>query len=289
MNDPVSRKRWDLPEIAVRRPWLILVINLLIAIGGVAALFALEVRELPNVDRPVVSVAASLPGASPETMDREVTRILEGAVARVAGVAEIRSSSEENNARVYAEFRSGINIDQAATDVREAVNRIQRELPNSMDQLTVTKADKRAEEIIRLAVKSSVYDEAELARLIEQDIIPRIISLPGVADAPVFGSRLQVLRIILDPLRLTSFGLSVSEIVEVLRATPLDVPAGSFRTGDQQLLVRADAAVTSEDDIGSLIIRDEVRLNQVATVVFSPADSTGFVRLNGERVVGIGV
>ena len=257
MNDPISSKRWDLPEIGVRRPWLILVLNLLIAIGGVAALFALEVRELPNVDRPVVSVSASLP------------RILEGAVARVAGVAEIRSSSEENNARVYAEFRSGINVDQAATDVREAVNRIQRELPNSMDQLTVTKADKRAGEIIRLAVKSSVYDETDLARLIEQDIVPRIISLPGVADAPVFGSRQQVLRIILDPLRLTSYGLSVSDIVEVLRATPLDVPAGSFRTGDQQLLVRADAAVTSESDIGSLIIRDKIRVNFIGSSIFA--------------------
>ena len=115
------------------------------------------------------------------------------------------------------------------------------------------------------------------------------MSLPGVADVPLFGARQRVLRIILDPLRLTSYGLTVADVATVLRAAPLDVPAGSFRTGDQQLLVRADAAVTKEEDIAALIIRDEIRIRNVAKVAFSPADSSGFVRLNGERVVGIGI
>ena len=278
-----------LPELGVRRPWLVLVLNLLIAICGIAALLAIEVRELPDVDRPVVSVNAFLPGASPETMDAEVTRLLEGAAARVSGVLNINSSSEENSTRIWIEFRSDIETDQAATDVREAISRIERDLPDALEQLSVFKADERAEEIIRVAVRSTLYAEEELNRVIEQDIVPRFISLPGVADTPMFGSRQRVLRVILDPLRLTSYGLTVSDIATVLRAAPLDVPAGSFRAGDQQLLVRADAAVTKEEDIASLIIRDEIRIGQVAKVAFSPEDTTSFVRLNGERVVGISV
>lgn len=278
-----------LPELGVRRPWLVLVLNLLIAICGVAALLAIEVRELPDVDRPVVSVNAFLPGASPETMDAEVTRLLEGAAARVSGVLNINSSSEENSTRIWIEFRPDIETDQAAADVREAISRIERDLPDALEQLSVFKADERAEEIIRVAVRSTLYAEEELNRVIEQDIVPRFISLPGVADAPMFGSRQRVLRVILDPLRLTSYGLTVADITAVLRAAPLDVPAGSFRAGDQQLLVRADAAVTKEEDIASLIIRDEIRIGQVAKVAFSPEDTTSFVRLNGERVVGISV
>ena len=278
-----------LPELGVRRPWLILVMNLMIAIGGLAALLAIEVRELPDVDRPIVSVRAFLPGASPETMDSEVTRLLEGAAARVSGVLEISSASEENSTRIYIEFRSDIDVDQAASDVREAVSRIERDLPDAVEQLSVFKADEQAEEIIRIAVQSTEYSEEALNQFIEQDIVPRFISLPGVADVPLFGSRQRVLRIILDPLRLTSYGLTVADVTTVLRAAPLDVPAGSFRAGDQQLLVRADAAVTKEDDIGSLIIRDDIRINNVAKVTFSPEDATGFVRLNGERVVGIGI
>ena len=289
MAEPKGLLQGGLTELGVRRPWLVLVVNLLIAIGGLAALLAIEVRELPDVDRPIVSVRAFLPGASPETMDAEVTRLLEGAAARVSGALEINSASEENNTRIWIEFRSDIDVDQAASDVREAVSRIERDLPDAVEQLSVFKADERSEEIIRIAVKSNVYAEEALNRVIEQDIVPRFISLPGVADVPLFGSRQRVLRIILDPLRLTSYGLTVADVTAVLRAAPLDVPAGSFRAGDQQLLVRADAAVTKEEDIASLIIRDQIRIGNVAKVAFSPEDSTGFVRLNGERVVGIGI
>ncbi|MGB1916914.1 MAG: efflux RND transporter permease subunit [Luminiphilus sp.] len=283
---PIKR---GLPELGVRRPWLVLVLNLLVAIGGIAALLAIEVRELPDVDRPVVSVNAFLPGASPETMDSEVTRLLEGAAARVSGVMNINSSSEENNTRIWIEFRPEIDTDQAASDVREAISRIERDLPDALEQLSVYKADERAGEIMRIAVRSSVHTDEELNRFVEQDIVPRIVSLPGVADASLLGSRQRVLRIILDPLRLTSYGLTVADVAAVLQAAPLDVPAGSFRAGDQQLLVRADAAVTSEEDIASLIIRDEIRIGQVAKVAFSPEDATSFVRLNGERIVGISV
>ena len=283
---PIKR---GLPELGVRRPWLVLVLNLLVAIGGIAALLAIEVRELPDVDRPVVSVNAFLPGASPETMDSEVTRLLEGAAARVSGVMNINSSSEENSTRIWIEFRPEIDTDQAASDVREAISRIERDLPDALEQLSVYKADERAGEIMRIAVRSSIHTDEELNRFVEQDIVPRIVSLPGVADASLLGSRQRVLRIILDPLRLTSYGLTVADVAAVLRAAPLDVPAGSFRAGDQQLLVRADAAVTSEADISSLIIRDEIRIGQVAKVAFSPEDATSFVRLNGERIVGLSV
>ena len=121
--------------LAVKRPLLVGVLNLLILLAGLAAIFGVEVRELPNVDRPVVSVSAVLPGGSPETMDAEVTSILEDAVARVTGVRQIRSSSEENNTRVRAEFNPGVDLDTAASDVREAVSRVTRDLPDRVEQV----------------------------------------------------------------------------------------------------------------------------------------------------------
>jgi len=278
-----------LPELGVKRPLLTLVMNLLIAIAGIAAVMAIEVRELPNVDRPLVTVRAQLPGASPETMDTEVTRLLEGAVARVTGVQEINSSSEENNTRIWVEFRPGTSVDKAASDVREAVSRVERDLPDAIEALSVFKADQQGDEIVRIAVKSDSLNEEALARRIEQDIVPRFVSLPGVADVPLFGARERVLRVILDPLRLTSYSLTVTDVADVLRGAPLDVPAGSFRAGEQQLLVRADAAVTRERDIESLVIRDGIRIGDVATVTFSPADASSIVRLDGERVVGVGI
>ena len=278
-----------LPALGVKRPWLVTVINLLIAIAGLVAIFAIEVRELPDVDEPVVNVRANLPGASPETMDGEVTRILEGAVARVSGVKEVNSNSEEGNSRIRAVFDPGANVDRAAADVREAVSRVQRQLPDNVEQLAVYKSDEDAEEIMRIAVLADGISEQDLATIVERDVVPAFISLPGVADVPLFGSRRQILRVELDPGRMSTYGLTVTDIRSVLAQAPLDVPAGSFRTSDQTLLVRADAAVESEADIGNLLITDKVRLRDVARIAYTPDDATSVVRLNGQRVLGVGV
>ena len=278
-----------LPALGVKRPWLVTVMNLLIAIAGLVAIFAIEVRELPDVDEPVVNVRANLPGASPETMDAEVTRILEGAVARVSGVKEVNSNSEEGNTRIRAVFNPSSDVDRAAADVREAVSRVQRQLPDNVEQLAVFKADEDAEEIMRIAVLADGISEQDLATIVERDVVPAFISLPGVADVPLFGSRRQILRVELDPGRMSTYGLTVTDVRSVLTQAPLDVPAGSFKTSDQTLLVRADAAVDSEADIGNLLITDKVRLRDVARIAYTPDDATSVVRLNGQRVLGVGV
>jgi len=188
----------DLPSLSVRRPVLVLVLNLLIVLGGIAAILAVETRELPDVDRPIVSVRAEYPGASPETMDAEVISILEGAVARVSGIQNIESASEENNGRMRIEFRPGSDLDSAASDVREAVSR-------------------------------------------------------------------------------------------VLRFAAFDVPAGSFRSDDQELIVRADASVVTPEAVESIIIRDTISIGDVADVYFGPEDARSLTRLDGRPVIGIGI
>ncbi|MFK7913663.1 MAG: efflux RND transporter permease subunit [Pseudomonadales bacterium] len=278
-----------LPALAVRRPLLILVMNLLIVIAGLAALLGVEVRELPDVDRPIVVVRANYPGAAPETIDSEVTRILEGAVARVAGVRDIRSSSEENGGRVRAEFNPGVNLDVAAADVREAVSRITRELPERVEELFVTKADDEAEPIIRIAVVSEALSEDALTRIIDNDIIPEYLSIPGVASIQVFGTRTRQLRVAIDPLRLNRFGLTVTDVDAALRQAPFDVPAGSFRSSDQELIVRAQASATTPELIKAVVVRGNTRIGDVAEAYFAPADAENLLRLDGAPVIGLGI
>ena len=278
-----------LSELGVRRPILILVCNLLIALAGLAALRAVEVRELPDVDVPIVSVRAQYPGASPETMDSEVTRILEGAVARVSGVHRIDSSSEENSARIHVEFRPGINLDTAASDVREAVSRVQRDLPDDVEQLTVVKAEQDAEPVILLAAVSDTLQLEELTARVEREIVPELIGVPGVADVPLFGNRQRILRIVVDPLRLTSHGLSISDLAQVLGSAAFDVPAGSFTSTDQRLLIRADASTVTEEAVEDLIVRGSTRIGDVARAYFGPEDAESLVSFGNRTVVGLGV
>ena len=279
----------DLPSVSVRRPVLVLVLNLLIVLGGIAAILAVEIRELPDVDRPIVSVRAEYPGASPETMDAEVISIIEGAVARVSGIQNIASSSEENNGRMRIEFRPGVNLDSAASDVREAVNRVMNRLPDRLEQVIVVKADNDAEPIVNLAVVSDVLIEEELTRIVRQDIIPELVSITGVADVQLSGERQRLLRVVLDPLRLASYQLSVTDVARVLRTAPFDVPAGSFRSADQELIVRADASVVTAEEIAAIIVRDPVRIGDVANVYFGPEDARALTRLDGRPVIGVAV
>ena len=279
----------DLPALAIRRPLLVLVISLLIFLAGFAAIFGVEVRELPDVDRPIVTVRGNLPGASPETMDVEVTSLVEGAVARVAGVKEIRSSSEENNFRIRVVFSPDADLDSSANDVREAVSRIERQLPAEVEKLTVIKADADAQAIMRLAASSDTLSEEDLTRVVENDIIPALISIDGVATVNLFGDRERMLRVVVDPLRLTSFGLSVSDVAAVLRNAPFDLPAGSFRSQDQELIVRADATVVTAEQVANLTLRDTTRIGDVAEVYFGAEDAQSYVREGGRRVIGLGI
>ncbi|MDE0812205.1 MAG: efflux RND transporter permease subunit, partial [Alphaproteobacteria bacterium] len=279
----------DLPSLSVRRPTLVVVLNLLIIIAGLAAIQGVEVRELPDVDRPVVTVRAFFDGASPETMDAEVTSVIEGAVARVSGVQTINAASEENNARIRGEFSPDADLDVAANDIREAVGGIERDLPEGVEDITIVKADADSLPIIRLALVSDKLSQEALTRLAEEDIGAELTAIPGVAAVELFGDQEQVLRVVIDPLRLASYGLSIDDVASVLSSISLDVPAGSFKSNDQLLMVRADASVWQPEAIERLAIKEDIRLADVGQAFYGPAEAENHSLLNGRRVVGLGV
>ncbi len=279
----------ELPSLAVRRPTLIVVINILIIIAGLAALLGVEVRELPDVDRPIVTVRAFFDGASPETMDREVTSVIEAAVARVSGIKSINAASEEDNARIRIEFSPHVDLDVAATDVREAVAAIERRLPDGVEDVTVVKADADASPIIRLALVSDRLSQDALTQIAEDDVATELSAIPGVAAVNLFGNQKRVLRIVVEPMRLARYGLSIDDVAEVVRSTGLDVPAGSFKSDDQLLLVRADASVWRPAEIERLALKDDVFLQNVGQVFYGPAEPQSYTLFNGRKVVGLSI
>lgn len=287
MEQPTTTS--GLPALAIRRPWLVIVLNLLIVIAGVGAWLGVEVRELPNIDRPIVVVRGDYPGAAPETMDAEVTRVVEGAAARVPGVYLVRSASEEGNFRVIIEFNPGVDLIGAANDVRDAVARIERTLPDGLENLTIVKADADAEPVMQLAVSSRSLPVEALSRAVEDRIEPALISVEGVADINLFGERQRVMRVRVDPLRLAAYNVSLDDVATLLRSARLDVPAGSLDAASQEVLVRANASASSPEALRALRLGPQLTLGEVADIAFSPADASAYVRLNGEGVISLGV
>ncbi len=273
----------------VRRPILAFVFSALIVIAGLAGLFAVEVRELPNVDRPVITVTTQFSGAGPESIDREVTSRIEGAVGRVAGVQNISSSSRFGRSQVVAEFSDATDIDVAATDIRDAIGRIRNALPDSVAEPRIIKADSDSDAVMRISVTSNARSVQDLTQLVEDLVEDRLISAPGVADLQVFGAREAIFRVDIDMLELAARGLSIADIRNALRNVSFDVPAGSLSNDRQSIQVRTTANVQTPQAFESLVLRGDVRLGDVAVVTLGPAPGETILRANGETGIGLGI
>lgn len=278
-----------LAALFVRRPVLAVVINALICVAGLAALIAVEVRELPSVEQPVLSVSTRFTGAAAETVDREVTAVVEGAVARVQGVAGISSQSSTGQSRVTLEFTEGTNLDVATSDVRDALSRIGRSLPDAADDPVIFKADADAQAIIQLAVTSTRHSMAELSQIVEDVISERLASVPGVAEVQVYGTRQTAFEIDVDPLKLASLGLTVADVRNAVATLAFDTPAGSINGPNQNISVRAVSELTRPQDFEAIQINNQVRLRDVATVVFDASASTSSLRSDGQPGIGLGI
>lgn len=278
-----------LTALFVRRPVFAFVVNTLIAVAGLAALYGVEVRELPDVDRPVISITTSFDGAAAETIDREITDFVEGAVARISGVTAISSQSSFGRSRVTVEFSESVNLDTAASDARDAVGRIENQLPDEADSPTVVKADDDAEAVLRLALTSETMSVEDMTVLVEEEVADRLAAVPGVADVQVFGDRDKIFRIDIDQTRLASLGLSVADISSALNTIAFDTPAGSITNSTQDLIVRATSSIETPEDFEAVELAQNVRLGDVATVTLGPDEGGTILRANGKTGIGLGI
>ncbi|NLS04726.1 efflux RND transporter permease subunit [Rhizobium sp. P32RR-XVIII] len=273
----------------VRRPILALVFNTLMVVAGLAAYAGIEVRELPDVDRPVVTVRTTFDGASPQTIDQELTKVIEGAAARVSGLKSISSQSQFGQSRVTLEFSDSVDLAVAANDVRDAIGRITQQLPDEADAPQIVKADSDSQAIMRLAVTSTNLNMDDLTLLVENEIVDRLASVDGVADVEEYGDQEKIFRVDVDQGALASRGLTVGDLTQALSSSALDVPAGSLKSATQDIVVRATANLQNPEDFAKVILQDHVRLGDVATVTLGPRDGETALRSNGIQGIGLGV
>ncbi len=295
-KNSVEATNRDLPKEAggftalfIRRPVLAIVVNLLIVVAGLAALAGIEVRELPEVDSPVITVSTDYPGAAPETIDRELTALIEGASARVAGVRSISSTSSFGSSRVTIEFTEDTNLDTAASDLRDAIGRVARDIPEDAEDPRIVKADANADAVMRVAVTSDSLTVQDITLLVDEQISDRLAAVDGVADVQVYGDRKKIFRIDVDQSRLASRGLTVGDLANALGSAAFDAPAGSISSSSQDIVVRANATISTPQEFEATLINDRVRIGDVATVTLGPDLGEAVLRANGKAGVGIGI
>jgi multidrug efflux pump len=283
-----------LSDIAVRRPVLATVSNLLLVVFGLAALAAATVREYPDIDPPVVSINTNYPGASAAVVETRITQILEDRAAGIEGVRQITSSSRDGRSSISIEFELSRNIDDAANDVRDRIGRALGELPEEADPPEVTKADADASPILWLVLTSDRMNRLELSDYAERHLVDRFANLEGVSQVRLGGERRFAMRIWLDRLALAARGLTTEDVERALQEQNTERPAGRLESQEREFTLRTSRQFRTAEDFAGLVVARApggypVRLGEVAEVEVGPMELRSEFRANGRPALGLGV
>ncbi|MFN7620565.1 MAG: efflux RND transporter permease subunit [bacterium] len=309
-----------LSDLAVRRPVFAAVSAIVLCVIGAAAFFFLPVRELPDVDPPIVSVSTSYAGASAEVIESRITEPIEQQIAGIQGVERISSSSRDGRSNVSIEFSLDRNIDDAANDVRDRVSRVVGRLPDQAQPPEVAKADSDSQPIMILFLRSTAMNRLELTDYADRYLIDRLATVPGVAQAQIFGEQRYAMRIWLDAGALAARGLTVSDVESALTAQNVELPAGQLESGQKDYTVRVARTYARAEDFRQLPIGTRgsgtaatlqtggtttlpsgasgaiqgqsgyvTRLGDIARIVEAPAEDRRLFRGNGQDQIGLAV
>ena len=285
-----------LSDIAVRRPVLAAVAAIVLVVLGAAAFFLLPIRELPDIDPPVVSVSTSYGGASAEVIESRITEPIEQQVAGIQGVERITSSSRDGQSRVTIEFNLDRDIDAAANDVRDRVSRVSGRLPDQADPPQVAKADSDSSPIIIVFFRSTTMNRLELTDYADRYLVERFSTVPGVATVQIFGEQRYAMRIWLDPAAMAARGLTVTDIESALTAQNVELPAGSLESTSRDYTVRVARNFSTPEQFAALPVSGSAadgayvtRLGDVARIEEAPSEHRRLFRGNGIDQVGLAI
>ena len=285
-----------LSDIAVRRPVLAAVAAIVLVVLGAAAFFLLPVRELPDIDPPVVSISTTYGGASAEVIESRITEPIEQQVAGIQGVERITSSSRDGRSNVTIEFSLDRDIDVAANDVRDRVSRVTGRLPQQADPPQVSKADADASPIMIVFFRSTTMNRLELTDYADRYLVERFSTVPGVASVQIFGEQRYAMRIWLDPAAMAARGLTVTDVETALTEQNVELPAGALESATRDYTVRVARNFSTPEQFAALPVSGSAedgayvtRLGDVARIEEAPNEHRRLFRGNGLDQVGLAI
>jgi multidrug efflux pump len=280
-------------EFCIRRPVFSTVLSLVLILLGVVSYGRLTVREYPNVDEPVVSVKTNYPGASASIVESQITQVLEGSIAGIAGIDILESGSRAEKSRITVRFRSDVDPDVAAGEVRDRVSRVRRRLPVEVQEPTIGKVEADAQSIMFLVFTSDRMSALEITDYVDRFILDRLKNLNGVADVDIFGERRYAMRIWIDRERLAAFNLTVQDLEAALRAQNVELPSGRIESRDREFAVLSRTGLATPEQFRNIVVKiadsHQVKLGEVARVELGPQDERRDSHYNGQPAIAVGV
>ncbi len=280
--------------LAIRRPVFTSMVMIGLIVLGIFSFRRLAIDQFPDVDIPIVAVQTIYPGASPETVEREVTQRLEEAFNPAQGVDRITSTSLEGVSSIVIEFDLGRNAESAAQDIRAKIDAVRRELPIDIEAPVVQTFDPGAEPILSLALSATTSSMSvpELTALAET-VRKRVESVSGVGRVQVAGGLEREVRVFLQPDRMQALGITAQDVIGALQRQNLEVPAGRVQQGQREQLVRVLGRIERPEQFADVIVatRDgqPIRLGQVALVEDAAEEERTRALVNEDRAISLDV
>jgi HAE1 family hydrophobic/amphiphilic exporter-1 len=277
----------------IRRPVMTTLVMAGILIFGLVAYRQLPVSDLPAVDYPTISVSASLPGASPETMASSVATPLEKQFSTIPGVAAMTSTSSGGNTSITLQFALSRNIDAAAQDVQAAISQAVRQLPQDMLPPSFRKVDPSSSPILYFALRATTLSLPQLDEYAETFLAQRLSTVDGVAQVQVYGSQKYAVRIQLDPQQLAARNIGIDEVALAVDNGNVNLPTGTLWGTDKAYSVVSQGQLTNAAGFGSLVVAYRngapVRLRDLGLVIDSVQDTKQASWYNGERAIVLAI
>lgn len=280
-------------DISIKRPVLTSMLALALVLFGAISFTRLSVRELPDVDPPVVSVSTFLRGANPRVMETTITDVLEEELSTIPGVRTISSSSSEQSSNITLEFTLDRDLEVAAQDVRDKVARVRGRLPEQIDEPVITKQDADAQPFFWLALTAANYDLLQLSDIADRVVKQRLQSVDGVGRAQVFGEKRYAMRVWLSPQAMASRGITVQDVQTAILTRNVEIPAGRIESQQREFSVRSLGELRTPEEFADIVVasddRQVVRLGDIARVVLGPETERSYLQFDGTPGVAVGV
>ncbi|HXS54136.1 MAG TPA: efflux RND transporter permease subunit [Usitatibacter sp.] len=282
-----------LSDFSIRRPVATVAIVIALMCLGLLALNKLRVNQIPDVEMPVIVVNVPYPGASPETVEREIIDRVEKALQSIPQVYQIRSTASEGSAQIVIQFNFKKNMVEASDEIRNAIASVRYKLPLEMREPILQRIDPAAQPIMQLALSSTAQSHAEISRLAEDVLADRFRAIDGVAVVSVNGSLKRELSVLLHAEKLREYNVSVSDVVNALQAQNMTAPVGRVKGPLDEESIRLVGRIESPREFEDVVVKRDagtiVRLGQVATVQDGFAEPTGYSLRNGRANVNLSI
>ena len=283
-------KSFDLP---VRRPVVAAAFALLLLAVGAYTATQLPVREYPDVDPPIVSVATVYPGASARVVERDVTREIEDNLNGIEGIDRITSTSRAGFSDISVEMAIGQDLDAAAADVRDRVAAVRSELPEEVEAPVIAKAAGDAQAMMWITLTSDVRDRRALTDVVVRRLSDPLSIVPGVSQVIIGGERRYAMRLWLDAEAMAARGLTVADVAAALRAENVELPAGRIETERSEIAVRTLTKLRDAEEFRDLVVAEregaQVTIRDIARVERGAESYRSAVLKDGEPAVGVGI